>query len=127
VVGYSFTHTQTVEKVIALGLGVLLEQLDVLEHLGVDVDFLVETHRVLTQEIEHNLGGGLERYVLVAQRTTTNSIRLVFSLFVTRTESKTIDKVQSGRSLAVRHDLGFEVLGVVSADHVDVFLKCQSL
>jgi hypothetical protein len=83
----------------------------------------VEPHRVLAQEIENDPVRGLERDVLVSQRTTADRVRLVLALLVARTERELVDEVQRGRTLSVRHDLGLEVLGVVLPDPVDVFLR----
>lgn len=61
--------------------------------------------------------------MFVSQRTTTNSIRFVFTLFIARSQSQTIDKVQGGGTLSVSHDFGFEIGSVVFSDLVDMFLE----
>jgi hypothetical protein len=116
------THVETVKDVIPFRL-VVFENLDILEHLLVHLDFLVEPHRVLTQEIKDDPVRRLERDVLVSQGTTADRVRLVLALLVTRTKRKLVDEVQRSRTLSVRHDLGLEVLGVVLPDPVDVFLR----
>jgi hypothetical protein len=116
------THCQSVEQIVTLRLRFSLENLDVLEDLRVDLNFLVESHGIFTQKVENNLVWRFQSNVFVSQRAATDRIRLVFSFFVTRTESKSINEVQSGSSLSVGGYLGFEVNVVILADFVDVVL-----
>lgn len=117
---YIATHIQTVEEVVALGLRVRLEELDILEHLGFDFHFLVEAHRVFTQEVEDNCRGWPQSDVLVSQRATTHCIRFILALFITRTKRQTVDKVQRSGTLTISHHLGLEILRVVATNLVDV-------
>jgi hypothetical protein len=86
-------YVQSIKQVISDSLWLLLEQLDILEYLRIDRYFLLESHRVFTQEIEFDDIGWLEGNVFELQRTTTIGIGFIFSLFVSGSKSQTIDKV----------------------------------
>lgn len=116
------THRQSVEQIISLLLRLRFKDLDVLENLSVDVHFLVKPHRVFTQKVEDDLVGRLQGDVLVSQRTTTDSIGLIFAFLVTSSQSQTIDEIQCRRSLTISHDFRLEILRVVFSDLIDVFL-----
>jgi hypothetical protein len=116
-------HIQSVKEIVTLGLRFCLEDFDILEHLRIDLDLLVESHRVFTQEVKDDLVGRFESDVFVSQGTTTDSIRLVFSLLVSCSEGESVYEVKSGGSLSLCGDLRLEVLGVDFSDLVDVFLR----
>lgn len=61
------TYVEAVEKVVAVGLGSLLEKLQVLEDLSFNVGSLVVSDTVLTEEVKGDLVGRLEGDVLVLQ------------------------------------------------------------
>jgi hypothetical protein len=116
------THAETVEEKVTNSLGVLLKDLQVLEDLLVDLDLVVEPNRVLTEEIESDLVRRSEGDVLVTKRATSDRVGFVVALFVTVTESETVDEVDRSRALTGRHLLRLEVGGVVGANAVDVLL-----
>ena len=124
--GYlGLTHSQTIKEIIPDGLGLLLEKLDIFEDLRLDCDFLLESHRIFTQEIKLDDIGWCQRDVFISKRTATDGIGFILALFVTRSQGQSIDKVHGGRSLPVRHDFGMQRILVVLSDRVDVFLVDQ--
>ena len=81
-------RSQSVEDVVSCGLGLLLEKFEVLEDLRVDLDFVVETNTVFTQEIEYDSLRGLQSDMLELQRAATDRVGFILSLLVTSTECK---------------------------------------
>lgn len=59
------SYCQPIEHFIAVLLGGLFEDFQVLENLGVDLDLIVEPDGIFTQEVEDDRGRWLERDVLV--------------------------------------------------------------
>lgn len=117
------THAETVEQQVTDSFRLLLEDLQVLEHLLVDFDLIVETDRVLTEEIESDLVGRGEGDMLVTERATSDRVGFVVSLLISVTEGEAVDEVDGGGALTGRHLLRLEIGGVVGADAVDVLLR----
>ena len=120
-------RSQSVEDVVSCGLGLLLEKFEVLEDLRVDLDFVVETNTVFTQEIEYDSLRGLQSDMLELQRAATDRVGFILSLLVTSTECKLIDEVNSSSTLAVSHHLRIEIFSVVLPNAIDVLLEFSCL
>ena len=121
-------RVDSVEQSVLVRLAVAFEQPDVLEHLRADLDSVVVPDRVLAEEVEDHVFEtirrvALERDVLAAERATADRVSLVLALLVTSTQSEDVDEVHGGRTLALGHDLRFEVSVIVGTDLVDVFLQ----
>lgn len=97
------THRKSIEKEISDSFGFLLEDLDVLEDLFVDLDFVDVPDRIFTEEIERDLVRRREGDVFETKGTTSDRVGFVFSLFVSGTKSESIDEVDGSRTLASRH------------------------
>jgi hypothetical protein len=61
--------------------------------------------------------------VLDSKRTATDGVGLVLALFVSSSESESVDEVHGGRSLTGGGDFGVELFHVVFSDGDDVFLE----
>lgn len=117
------THRDTVKQGVAFALAIALEDTNILENLRVDFDDIIISNRVFAQEIKYEPTGRLEHNVFIAQRATADGIRLVFALFVTRSEGQTIDKVHGSRALSVCAHFILEVSGIVVSNAINVILQ----
>jgi hypothetical protein len=118
----TLTHGQAVEQVVLRRLGVSLEDLDILEHLRVDLDFLLIHDTILTQKPQLDCARRNQGDVFESEGTTTDGIGLFLSLFISRSERQTIDQVHGRRSLSVGHDLALQLGRIVFSDDIDILL-----
>lgn len=119
----SETDSESIEEQVADLLGLLFKQLEVLEHLLVDLDLVDVTDRVLSQEVEDNARRGRKRDVLEAERAAADRVGLVGALLVAVTEREAVDEVDGRRALPHHRLLVLEVRRVVLAHSVDVLLE----
>lgn len=98
---------EVIEHLLRLALA-LAKRLQVLEHAGarlpilVQVDRLLEEHRVLAQELQLYLVHRavlVEGQVLRAERAAANRVRLVFPLLAADTKSQLVDDPHGRRDL----------------------------
>ena len=101
-------HIDAIEELILVIL-VVLEYLDILEHLLIDGDLVVVSDGILSKEVEHKLVRRLQRDVFTAERATADGVCLILALLVTRTKRKSIDEVHRRGALTVCHDLALQI------------------
>ena len=124
--GYiGYTHSETVKYFISWPLGGFLEYSKVLENLRIDRNLVVEANAVFAEEIKNHSIRRFKFDVLKFERTATDSIGFVVSLFIPSTKREFVDEVHGSGSLAISRLFGFHVPFVVFADGVNVFLRCQ--
>ena len=95
---------ETIKDLVTFLLGRALENLQVLEHLRVDLDLVVEADGILTEEVEDDGLWWAQGDVLELEGTAADGVCLVFTLLVTSTESKLIDQIHSSGALSLSHD-----------------------
>lgn len=117
-----WTHAQPVKHKVADLLRLLLEDLEVLEHLLFDLDGVGVPDRVLAEEVERDLGRRLERDVFEAERAASDRVGLFLTLLVAVSEREPVDEVDRCRALPRHHLLVLQVRCVVATDAVDVLL-----
>ena len=115
------TYRNTVKQTIIVLL-VLFEDPNILENLRLDLDSVIVSYGIFTEEIEDDEVWWLEGNVLAPKRTTANGIRFIFTLLITSTQSQTINKVHGCCTLSVCHKLTSELDIVILANAVDMFL-----
>ncbi len=88
-------------KEILSGLFTLHKELKILPDLRDNSDNIMVPHRILAQEIKLNLKVLDEFDMLNSQGTTTNSISLIVTFFVTYSEGQLIDDIGCRAKLSV--------------------------
>jgi hypothetical protein len=117
------TYGQAVKNLITLLLWSLLEYLEILEDLRVDLYFVIEANTILSQEVKNDFIRGFQGDVFEFQGTAAGGISLIFALLVTRSKCKLINEIDSSGLLSICHELVLEVLLIIPADPIDVFLN----
>jgi hypothetical protein len=100
------THGHTIEQII-VDILVVFEYSYIFEYLRFDFDSVIISDRVLAQEVKDNEVRRLQRDVFAAQRTTANSVGLIFTLLVPSTKSELIDEVHGCGTLSISHYFRF--------------------
>ena len=119
----AFTDRKAIEDFVTVRLGRLLEQFKVLENLIVDFNLVVEANAVFTEKIEDDFIWRLESNMFEFQRTATDGICLIFAFFVASTQCELVDEIYCCCSLPICHDLVFQLVVVVLAYTINMFLN----
>lgn len=120
------TYVDAIEQIVVVLL-VLLEDPDIFEHLLVDLDSIIVSNRVFTEEVKYDPMGSLKRDMLASKGTTANSVRLILPLFVASSKGEFVNEVHGRGALTISHHFRLEINIVVFTNAVDVVLRaCMS-
>lgn len=126
--GSEGTHSQPVEDVVAICLGRLLEHLQVLEHLPLHRELVVEANAIFAQKVEDDRVGLAERDMLKLERAAADRLSLVVGiLLVAGSQRELVNQVHGCGALPVRHDIALHLLVVIGTDPGDVLLELAGL
>ena len=115
-------YVDAIEEHVSFAFGGSFEDFEVFEDLRVYFHGIQVSNRVFSEKVKGDFIGGFECNMFESKGTTAYCIGFVFSLFIPRSQGKSIDEIHCCSTLSRFRKLVFQIACVIFANRINVVL-----